>query len=197
MATDGRFSCSKRTKHIKNRYFMIKDKIGKGEVIIQYCPTGDMWADINTKALQGSLFYKMRARLMGVDENFHDDIKRQATHLSLLPQEAQECGISDKNKELIRKAGAICTLMAATKQSLPKATRNTQTAVAALPLLKSMMRGTSNSSSHRRSVLGDKECALHTVEKGISRGPNPCPLDKRITDRRARIRTGIDRVRAV
>ena len=63
MATTGQFSCSKRTKHIKNRYFMIKDKIGKGEVIIQYCPTGDMWAAINTKALQDSLFYKMRACL--------------------------------------------------------------------------------------------------------------------------------------
>ena len=35
MAKNGRFSCSKRTKHIKNRYFMIKDKVGKGEVIIQ------------------------------------------------------------------------------------------------------------------------------------------------------------------
>ena len=41
------------------------------------------------------------------------------------------------------------------------------------------------------------------VDKGISRGPDPCPLDERITDRRARIRdkdrtrTGIDRVRAM
>ena len=68
MASNGRFSCTKHTKHINNRYFMIKDKIGRGEVIIQYCPTGDMWADINTKALQGSLFYEMRARLMGIDE---------------------------------------------------------------------------------------------------------------------------------
>eukprot|EP00957_Ditylum_brightwellii_P131547 10033133-Ditylum_brightwellii.AAC.1 len=51
---------------------MIKDKIGQGEVIIQYCPTDDMWADINTKALQGSLFYRMRAHLMGVDEDYHD-----------------------------------------------------------------------------------------------------------------------------
>ena len=40
MATNGRFSCLKHTKHIKNRYFMIKDKIGKGEIIIQYFPTG-------------------------------------------------------------------------------------------------------------------------------------------------------------
>ena len=37
MATHERFSSSKRTKYIKNRYFTIKDKIGKGEVIIQYC----------------------------------------------------------------------------------------------------------------------------------------------------------------
>ena len=51
LAKNVRFSSSKRTKHINNRYFMIKDKIGKGEISIQYCPTGDMWADINTKAL--------------------------------------------------------------------------------------------------------------------------------------------------
>ena len=61
MSKNGRFSCSKCTKRIKNIYFTIKDKIEKKEVIIQYCPTGDMWEDINTKALQGSLFYKMRA----------------------------------------------------------------------------------------------------------------------------------------
>ena len=89
MAKNGPFSCSKQTKNIKNRYFIIKDKIGKGEVIIQCCPTGDMWADINTKALQGSLFYKMRERLMGVDENYDDDVKKQNTHPDLLPQESQ------------------------------------------------------------------------------------------------------------
>ena len=55
MESNGRFSCTKRTKHIKNRYFMIKDKIVQGEVIAQYYPTGD----IITKALQVSLFYKM------------------------------------------------------------------------------------------------------------------------------------------
>ena len=207
MASNGRFSCSKRTKHIKNRYFMIKDKIGKGEIIIQYCPTGNIWADINTKALQGILFYKMRARLMGIDENYHNDLERLATHPDLLPQETQECAISDENKELLHKAGAICTLMAAKKQGLHTSTQNTQAAVAALIFMKSMVRGTGMSSSHRRSVLGDKGCALRTVDKsvdkGISRGPDPCPLDERITDRRARIRdkdrtrTGIDRVRAI
>ena len=56
-------------------------------------------------------------------------------------------------------------------------------------------------------LLGDKGCALRTVDKGIPRGipkgPDPCPLDKRIKDRLARIRakdwtqTGIHRVRAM
>ena len=55
LAKNSRFYSSKSTKHIKNRYFMIKDKIVKGEIVIQYCPTGEMWDDINTKALQGSL----------------------------------------------------------------------------------------------------------------------------------------------
>ena len=163
--------------------------------------------DINIKALQGSLFYKMRARLMGIDENYHDDLKREATHPDLLPQETQECAISDENKELLHKAGAIRTLMAAEKQGLPTSTQNTQAAVAALIFMKSMVRGTGMSSSHRRSVLGDKGCALCTVDKGIprgiSRGPNPCPLDKQIKDRQARSRagtraqTGIHRVQAM
>ena len=95
---------------------------------------------------------------MGVDENYHDNLKRLATHPDLLPQETQECGISDENKELLHKAGSICTLMAAKKQGLSTTTRNTQAAVAALIFMKSMVRGTVTSSSHRRSVLGDKGC---------------------------------------
>ena len=87
--------------------------------------------------------------------------------------------------------------MAAKKQGLSTSTRNTQAAVAALIFMKSMVRGTSKSSSYHRSVLGDKGCTLRTVDKGISRGPNPCPLDKQITDRRARIRTGIPGIQSV
>ena len=77
-----------------------------------------MWADINTKALQGSLFFKMRARLMGVDENYHKDLERLATHPDLLPQETQECGISDENNELLHKAEAIGTLIATKEQGV-------------------------------------------------------------------------------
>ena len=85
LAKNGRFSSSNRTNHINNRYFMIKDKIGKGEITIQYCPTGDMWVDINTKALQGVLFYKMRARQMGISEKYDNEVERLNTQPGLLP----------------------------------------------------------------------------------------------------------------
>ena len=39
---NGKASSSKRTKHINIRYFFITDRIGKGEVSLKWCPTGDM-----------------------------------------------------------------------------------------------------------------------------------------------------------
>jgi hypothetical protein len=42
--------------------------VKNGEVIIEYCPTGDMIADFFTKPLQGSLFRKFRNLIMGVSE---------------------------------------------------------------------------------------------------------------------------------
>ena len=49
---NGKNSCSKRTKHMKVRYFFIQDKIKNGEVSIQYCPTERVWSDMLTKPLQ-------------------------------------------------------------------------------------------------------------------------------------------------
>ena len=80
LAKNGQFHSSKRTKLIKNMYFMIKDMIGKGEVVIRYFPISDMWANTNTKALQGSLFYKIRSCLMGIGEDYDDDIERLNNH---------------------------------------------------------------------------------------------------------------------
>ena len=96
---------------------------------------------------------------MGVAENYDDDVERQDTHPDLLPQEAQECAISQETKYLLHKAGVIRTMVAASRRTLPKATRKTQVAVAAL-LLRSMARRTQESSSHRRSVLGGKGNAI-------------------------------------
>eukprot|EP00957_Ditylum_brightwellii_P130661 9967771-Ditylum_brightwellii.AAC.1 len=92
----------------------------------------------------------MQARLMGVAEDYHDDVKCENTHPTLLSQKAQECGISNETRDVLCKDGAIRTLLAATKNSLSDVQRNTQAAVAALILMKSMARGTQESPSHRR-----------------------------------------------
>ena len=133
LAKNGRFSSSKRTKHTKNRYFMIKDKIGKGEIIIQYCPTGDIWADINTKALQGALFYKMRARLMGISENYNNKVEQQSAQPGLLPP--QECAaptMLTKDALVLTKAGTLTKALAITTMASSQAPKMTQFVVAAL-----------------------------------------------------------------
>ena len=89
LAKKGRFSSFKTIKHIKNRYSMIKDKIGKGLIVIQYFPTGDIWSDIFTKDLQVILLYKMRDCLMGIGEDYDNDIERLNTHPDVLP--SHEC----------------------------------------------------------------------------------------------------------
>ena len=63
---NGKSSSSKRTKHINVRYFFITDRISKGEVRVEWCPTRDMIADFMSKPLQGHLFKKFRDLIMGV-----------------------------------------------------------------------------------------------------------------------------------
>ena len=63
---NGRASSSKRTKHIRVRYYFIKDRIAKGDITVKYCPTEEMLADHFTKPLQGKLFRKFRAAAQGI-----------------------------------------------------------------------------------------------------------------------------------
>ena len=60
------FSASEKTRHIATRFFFVKDRIDKGEVVLEYLPTGEMVADIMTKPLQGELFRKMRKILLNM-----------------------------------------------------------------------------------------------------------------------------------
>ena len=61
---NGRISGSSRTKHIRAKYYLIKDKYDTNEVDLKYCPTDLMWADVLTKPLQGQKFREMRSFLM-------------------------------------------------------------------------------------------------------------------------------------
>lgn len=53
----------KRVKHIEIRYHFIRDKVESGEIILEYCPTNDMVADIFTKALSRDKFQRFRGEL--------------------------------------------------------------------------------------------------------------------------------------
>ena len=68
LENNGRSSSSRRTKHLNIRYFFITDRIKKGELRIEYCPTDDMVADFFTKPLQGKKFIQFRKIIMNLKE---------------------------------------------------------------------------------------------------------------------------------
>ena len=84
LANNGRWSSSKRTKHIKSRYFFIKDKIDQGEVSIEHQPTDMMWSDVLMKPKQGKGFRVDRSMLMNVPEVYNDEEERRKTHPKLI-----------------------------------------------------------------------------------------------------------------
>ena len=55
-AKNGRILAGKKIKHIKYRYFLITDKIAQGDLEVRHKGTDKMWADVNTKPLQGKKY---------------------------------------------------------------------------------------------------------------------------------------------
>jgi hypothetical protein len=70
---NGRTSSSKRTKHIKAKYFSIQHYHQTKEIDLRYCPTDNMWANVLTKPLQGSKFQQMRAILMNCQVDYNEE----------------------------------------------------------------------------------------------------------------------------
>jgi hypothetical protein len=79
---NGRISSSKRTKHIKAKYFLIKDYYKSGVIDLRYCLTDVMWADVLTKPLQGQKFRDMRAILQNCPRDYNDDIELNIDQLA-------------------------------------------------------------------------------------------------------------------
>ena len=46
LAVNGRFSSSKRTKHIRARYFLVKDLIARGEMEVRHDSTTSMRSNV-------------------------------------------------------------------------------------------------------------------------------------------------------
>ena len=72
LKANGRASSSKRTKHIKVKYILIKDKVDWEEITIKHCPTEQMRTDINTKLKQGAVFWAIRGHVMGIPTDYND-----------------------------------------------------------------------------------------------------------------------------
>ena len=79
---NGRIPSSKWTKHIKVKYFLVKNYYNSGQIDLRYCPTNVMWADILTKPMQGRKFRDMRAFLQNCARDYDDDIELQTDQLA-------------------------------------------------------------------------------------------------------------------
>ncbi len=79
---NGRISSSKRAKHIKAKYFLVKNYYDSGEIDLRYFPTDVMWADVLTKLLQGQKFRDMLAFLQNCPRDYDDDIELQTDQLA-------------------------------------------------------------------------------------------------------------------
>jgi len=62
---NGLKSAGKRSRAINLRYFWMTDQIKKGNVSVEYCPTGEMKADFFTKPLVGAKFFRFRKSILG------------------------------------------------------------------------------------------------------------------------------------
>jgi hypothetical protein len=53
------------------------EKVDDGEIVIEHCPTEQMWTDINTKPKQGKVFRKFWGHVMGIPADYNDDDYRK------------------------------------------------------------------------------------------------------------------------
>ena len=63
-----------------------------------------MWADGNTKPLQGNGFRLFRSVLMGIQPDHNDNDERRNTHPLLLPKAEAEGIISKQDIDVLRRA---------------------------------------------------------------------------------------------
>ena len=84
LAKNGTFSSSKKTKHIKHKFYLIKYKIAQGDVEVQYEPTFTMWCNILTKPKQGDIFQKFWEYLMNIPEDYNDEVEHLETNPLLI-----------------------------------------------------------------------------------------------------------------
>ena len=97
-------SNGKASRHIHHRLFLIKDRIKKGGVSVEHHGTKEMWADGNTKHLQGAGFRLFRSKVMGIPKNYDDQAEMVRTHPQLLPEPKEAGVVSSADLQVLSKA---------------------------------------------------------------------------------------------
>ena len=92
LAKNGRMSEGKTSRRIHHRVFLITNKIEKEDVSVEHRDAKEMWADGNTKPLQGAGFRLFRSKVMRIPEDYNDDAEKVRTHPLLLPT-PKEAGV--------------------------------------------------------------------------------------------------------
>lgn len=92
LETNGKFSSSKRTKHIKMKFFFVKDKVDDGEIKSEYLPTEEMWIDMHSKPSQGIRFERDRSKRQNVPVHWPDEtISPMSNSSPMTKATPQEC----------------------------------------------------------------------------------------------------------
>ena len=104
LAKNCRMSAGKASRHIHHRFFLITDKIEKGDVTVEHRGTKEMWADGNTKPLQGAGFRLFRSKIMGIPEEYDDDAEKVRTHPQLKPKAEKAGVIPSEDLKVLTKA---------------------------------------------------------------------------------------------
>ena len=72
MENSGKDSITKQTNHTRVWYFFIKGLTENGYLSLKYCPTGEMYAYLFTKPLQGGKFQRLQYMIQGIPESTPD-----------------------------------------------------------------------------------------------------------------------------
>ena len=72
MEKNGKYSSTKWKNNIRLLYFFIKYCVDNGDLSLEYCPAGEMFAYSFTKPLQGATFWKFQDMIEGIPEITQD-----------------------------------------------------------------------------------------------------------------------------
>ena len=114
----------RNSKHIKNRFFLITDKVVQGKLSIHHMRTNEMRTDVNTTPVQGLLFGKFRRENMGVPVKYDNGAKEKNTYPMLLPKDDTD-RLTISEAELINDGAGLASVRrtVAPKKRIPQGGR--------------------------------------------------------------------------